>query len=176
MKLSSIAAVSFVSVLLAGLISATAVQEKKGHEKNEPEKVGQEKKEMKAPALVSSETAEYKEVIPGVSRALISGDPEKGAYRAFTKFAPGTTHAMHSHPNEIWIVVLKGAYIHKNEKGEETRVGPGCSFHFAAGDKHVSSSDEKEGLVMFEESSSKFGLDYVDKVKKEEKKEEKEKK
>jgi quercetin dioxygenase-like cupin family protein len=162
MRIASFAALSLGSLLVAGLLAAAA-QKKEGGEKAE-------KKEGKhESALVSSERAEYKETIPGVSRAIISGDPDKGAYKAFTKFAPGTAHAMHSHPNEIWIVVLKGAYIFKNEKGEETRVEPGCAFHIPAGEKHASSGDPKDGLVMFEESNEKFGMEMADKDGKEKK-------
>jgi quercetin dioxygenase-like cupin family protein len=156
---------SLASVLVAGFL-VSAAQEKKGGEKAE-------KKEMPKheSALVDSATAKYVDApVPGVSRAVISGDPEKGAYRAFTKFAPGVTHPMHSHPNEIWIVVIKGAYVHKAEGGEEVRVGPGCAFHIPAGQKHVSGGDAKEGVVMLEESNEKFGMDPVDKVKEKEKK------
>ena len=173
MRIAPFAALSLGSLLVAGVLAAAA-QEKKGPEKS-AEKTEKHESPKHESALVSSEKAEYKEAVPGASRAIISGDPDKGAYRAFTKFAPGTLHAMHTHPNEIWIVVLKGAYIHKNEKGEETRVEPGCAFHIPAGEKHASSGDPKEGVLMFEESSSKFGMDMVDKEKGkgEEKKEEK---
>ncbi len=152
MKLASFAVLALGSILAAGILTAAA-QEKKGTEKGEkPEAPKHES------MVVSSESAKYTEAVPGVSRAIISGDPDKGAYRAFTKFAPGTVHPMHTHPNEIWIVVLKGAYIQTNEKGEETRVGPGCAFHIPAGQKHASAGDAKEGVLMLEESSEKFGM------------------
>jgi quercetin dioxygenase-like cupin family protein len=152
MRIATFAALSLGSLLVAGLLTAAA-QKKEGGEKAD-------RHESRA---VSFEKAEYKEAIPGVSRAVLSGDPEKGAYKAFTKFAPGVTHPMHTHPNEIWMVVLKGAYIQKNEKGEETRVEPGSVFHIPAGERHASSSDPKEGVVIFEESNEKFGMDPVEK-------------
>ena len=157
MRIASFASMSLGLLLVVGVLAAAA-QEKKGGDK--PDKKEMPKHES---ALVNSETAKYTEAVPGVSRAVISGDPDKGAYRAFTKFAPGTVHAMHTHPNEIWIVVLKGAYIQKLENGEETRVGPGCAFHIPAGEKHASSGDAKEGVLMLEESSEKFGMEFVDK-------------
>jgi quercetin dioxygenase-like cupin family protein len=160
MRIASFAVTALAAVLVAGVLTA-AVQEKKGADK--PEKKEAPKHES---ALVDSASAKYVDApVPGVSRAIISGDPEKGAYRAFTKFAPGTTHPMHSHPNEIWIVVIKGAYVHKAEGGEEVRVGPGCAFHVPAGQKHVSGGDAKEGVVMLEESTDKFGMDLADKGK-----------
>jgi quercetin dioxygenase-like cupin family protein len=160
MKLASFALLSLGSLLAAGILTAAA-QEKKGTDKGEKPQAPKHES-----ALVCSETAKFADAVPGVSRAIISGDPDKGAYRAFTKFAPGTVHPMHTHPNEIWIVVLKGAYIQTNEKGEETRVGPGCAFHIPAGEKHASAGDAKEGVLMLEESSEKFGMEPVEKEKK----------
>jgi quercetin dioxygenase-like cupin family protein len=170
MRIASIAAMSLGSLLVVGLLGAAA-QKKEGGEKGE-------KHEGRHERVMSCEKAEYKEAMPGVSRAILHGDPEKGAYKAFTKFAPGVAHPMHTHPNDIFIVVLKGAYIHKNEKGEEIRVEPGCAFHIPAGEKHASSGDPKEGVVMFEESNEKFGMDPVEKggEKKDEGKEKKDKK
>jgi quercetin dioxygenase-like cupin family protein len=159
MRIASFAALSLASLLVVGVLTAAA-QEKKGGEKTEKKEAPKHES-----ALVDSATAKYVEAIPGVMRAVLSGDPEKGAYRAFTKFAPGTVHPMHTHPNEIWIVVIKGAYIQTNEKGEETRVGPGCAFHIAAGEKHASAGDAKEGVVMLEESTEKFGMEPVEKKK-----------
>ena len=167
MKLVPIAVTSFATLLFAGIL-VEAAQDKKPPEKREPEKASQEKKEAekKEVVFVSSEDAKYKEIVPGASMAVISGDPDKGAHRMFTKFAPGATFALHTHPSEMSIVVLKGAYIYKPEKGEERRVGPGGYLHFPAGDRHVSSGDAKEGALFFEESTGKFGVDFVDKEKK----------
>lgn len=155
MKLVPITITSLATLLFAGVLVAASAQDKKAPEQRAPEK--------KESALVSSDTAKFTEAIPGVSRAMISGDPDKGAYRAFTKFAPGVAHAMHTHPNDMWIVVLKGAYTYKPEKGDEVRVGPGSSFHIPAGERHASSGDPKDGVLFFEESTGKFGLDFVDK-------------
>src|SRR5262245_46357165 len=110
MRIASFAALSLGSLLVAGIL--TAAPKTGGGEKGEKHEGKHESR------VVSSEKAEYKEAVPGVSRAIISGDPATGAYKAFTKFAPGVTHPMHTHPNEIWLVVIKGAYIQKNEKGE----------------------------------------------------------
>lgn len=160
MKFVPIVIASLGSLLCAGVLVAATAQEKA---KAEPQKKAPETKEV---IFVAAEKAEYKPVIPGVSRAVLTGDPEKGAYRAFTKFEPGVTNALHTHPHDVDIVVLKGAYIYKPEKGEERRVGPGGFLHFPAGDRHVSGGDAKEGALFFEESSGKFGVDFVEKDKK----------
>ena len=75
-----------------------------------------------AAKYASSDKAEYKEVIPGLSKSVLWGDPDKGAYGAFTKMAPGFDAGMHTHTNNVWIVVHKGAYLYKDSAGEK-RVG-----------------------------------------------------
>src|ERR1700739_2180083 len=44
-----------------------------------------------------------------VSMAVIWGAPDKGAHGTFTKFAPGYDAGMHTHTNDVWVVVIKGA-------------------------------------------------------------------
>ena len=141
----------FATLTAAGLLGATLVQEKATQQ------------ESKEAVFVSAEQAKFKEVVPGVSKAVLSGDPAKGAYQAFTKFDPGQNNALHTHSNDVTIVVLKGAYLYKPETGEEKRVGPGSYLHVPAGIRHVSGGDDKEGALFFEESPGKFDLNLVEK-------------
>lgn len=120
----------------------------------------QGKKQAKEFKTVSAETADYKEVLPGVSRAVLYGDPDKGAYGAFTRFAPGTKNPLHTHTNDLRQVVLKGAYIYEVD-GRETRVGPGEYAFIPGGTPHVSSGDPTEGALFYEESTGKFDLKPV---------------
>src|SRR3954451_5317328 len=55
---------------------------------------------------------EFEPIIPGVSRAVLWGDPDRGAYAAFSRFEPGAYHRLHTHPHDITLVVLSGAYIY----------------------------------------------------------------
>jgi len=73
---------------------------------------------------MDSANAAYREARPGISKALVWGDDTKGPYGSFTKFATGVKNPLHSHTNDIRIVVLKGAYIYEPEHGEKWRVGP----------------------------------------------------
>jgi quercetin dioxygenase-like cupin family protein len=91
----------------------------------------------------------------GVSMADLWGDPDKGAHGTFTKFAPGFDAGMHTHTSDIWIVVIKGAYLYKDEAGEK-RVGPGDFLRVPGGHKHWSGGDKTEGAVFYEEGSGKF--------------------
>ena len=104
---------------------------------------------------ISGTSAEFKEVVPGISKCALWGDAEKGPYGAFTRFAPGQTNRMHIHTNDIRIVVMEGAYIYK-AGGEEIRVGPKGYLFIPGGTPHVSRGDDKAGALFYEESAGKF--------------------
>jgi quercetin dioxygenase-like cupin family protein len=120
--------------------------------------VAQGKKEA---VFVESGKAEFKEVVPGVKKKILWGNDD-GPYGAFTKFNPGQTNPLHTHTNEVRVVVLQGAYIYKPQNGNERRVGPGSYLSIPAGDVHTSRGDPKEGALFYEESPGKFDLKIVD--------------
>ena len=106
----------------------------------------------------SSAQATYKaSQMKGVSMEAVWGDADKGAHGTFTKFDPGYDAGMHSHTNDVSIVVIKGAYLYKDEAGEK-RVGPGDYLFVPGGHKHWSGGDKTEGAVFYEEGSGKFDL------------------
>ena len=107
--------------------------------------------------FATSDQVKYNEVVPGVTRAVLWGNPDKGRYGAFTKFKPGMDAGMHTHTNDVWLVVIKGAYLYKDDAGEK-RVGPGNFIRIPAKHKHWSGGDAKEGALFYEESSGKFDL------------------
>lgn len=120
--------------------------------------VAQAKKEV---MHVDSRTAVFKELVPGVSRAVLWGDPDNGPHGAFVKFAPGIQHALHTHTNDIRIAVLKGAYLYRPEQGAEQRIGAGHYLFLPGGDRHFSGGDAKEGALFYHESPGKFDLNFV---------------
>ena len=115
---------------------------------------GQEKKGV---IFASADSAKFTEVVPGVSKAALWGDDTKGPYGSFTKFKPGNDNGMHTHTNDVWITVHKGAYLYKDDAGEK-RVGPGGFIFVPGGWKHWSGGDAKEGALFYEESSGKFDI------------------
>ena len=117
----------------------------------------------KEPVFVESGKAEFKQVVPGVKKKVLWGNHDVGPYGAFTKFDPGLTNPLHTHTNEVRIVVLQGAYIYKPRNGNERRVGAGSYLSIPGGDVHVSGGDPKEGALFYEESPGKFDLKPVDK-------------
>jgi len=118
----------------------------------------QEKQVKTKPVIFGSpDEAKFKEVVPGVSRAVLWGNPDKGPYGGFTKFVPKFDAGMHTHTNDVWLVVIKGAYLYKDSAGEK-RVTPGSFIRIPGKAKHWSGGDAKEGALFYEESSGKFDL------------------
>jgi quercetin dioxygenase-like cupin family protein len=118
--------------------------------------VVQAQKASKKVIYVSASSAKFT-AIPtgGVSMATLWGEPDKGAHGTFTKFDPGYEAGMHTHTSDIWITVVKGAYLYKDDAGEK-RVGPGDFLRVPGGHKHWSGGDKTEGAVFYEEGAAKF--------------------
>src|SRR5438552_5536329 len=95
-----------VAVVIAGGGMGAAGGEKKSTEKSA------QKKEV---IYVSPEQATFKEMMPGVSAAVLWGDPDKGAHAMYTKFIPGYDAGTHTHTNDLWLLVIKGAYLYKDD-------------------------------------------------------------
>jgi len=107
---------------------------------------------------VSSANATYKpSQMSGVSMQVLRGDPDKGSHATFTKFDPGYDAGTHTHTNDVSIVVIKGAYLYKDDAGEK-RVGPGEFLLVPGGHKHWSGGDKTEGALFYQEGSGKFDL------------------
>ncbi len=121
---------------------------------------GQEEKQRKRKGLIfcSEDKADFQELLPGVSRATVWGDPDKGPYGAFTRFEPGFDAGMHRHTHDVWMIVLRGAYLYKGDTGEK-RIGPGDFLRIPGGTKHWSGGDPKEGALFYDESFESF--DFV---------------
>ena len=101
---------------------------------------------------VSSASATYKtSPMGGVSMQVLRGDPDKGPHATFTKFDPGYDAGMHTHTNDVSIVVIKGAYLYKDDAGEK-RVGPGEYLLVPGGHKHWSGGDKTEGALFYQVS------------------------
>jgi len=108
--------------------------------------------------FVAADQAKYTSTNRGVSMAAIWGDADAGAHGTFTKFTPGYDAGMHTHTNDVSIVVIKGAYLYKDDAGEK-RVAAGDFLRVPGGHKHWSGGDKKEGALFYEEASGKF--DFV---------------
>ena len=119
--------------------------------------VAQAQKDKKV-SYISSAHATYKpSAMGGVSMHVLRGDPDKGPHATFTKFDPGYDAGMHTHTNDVSLVVIKGAYLYKDDAGEK-RVGPGEFLLDPDRHKHWSGGDKTEGALFYQEGSGKFDL------------------
>ena len=115
-------------------------------------------KSHKSVVYGSAEHAKFDQApAPGVSMAVIWGDPNKGAHGTFTKFVPGYDAGMHTHSSDVWIVGIKGAYLYKDDAGEK-RIGPGEFIRIPGGHKHWTGGDKKEGALFYQEGAGKFDM------------------
>ena len=117
----------------------------------------QKKQPKKELTFISADQAKFKEVAQGAIMAVLWGNDEIGPYGAITRFLPGFDAGMHTHTNDARIVVIKGAYLYKDDTGEK-RVGPGDFLFIPGGTKHWSGGDAKEGALFFNEMDGKFDL------------------
>jgi quercetin dioxygenase-like cupin family protein len=104
----------------------------------------------------------FVEVHPGVSRAIVQGNPEIGPYVAYIRFAPDSRFPLHTHPSDITLTVLSGAYIYAPRDGAEIRALSGSTVVLPAGLAHTSRADEREGALFVEVSPGRFDIKVLD--------------
>lgn len=99
---------------------------------------------------------------PGVQAADVWGNHEKGAFGGFFKFAAGFESPLHTHTNEMKIVVISGTFVQTPEGGQEMRLGAG-SYLKQPGDgyKHTTACDKASECVIFATSTGKFDFKPV---------------
>jgi len=114
--------------------------------------------------------APLKNAPPGPMMAVITGDPEKGAYTAMEKFPAGFSAPLHTHTATHKIVVISGTWIHGEPGKADARLGPGSYLVQPSGMKHTTACDAASECVFFIESSAKFDLKLVEEKKTAEKK------
>lgn len=110
---------------------------------------------------VNSETASYTELNPGASMAAVWGDANAGAHGSFVKMIPGFTAPLHTHTNDLRIVVIRGAYLYRPENGPEQRIAAGHYLSVPGGDRHATGADATEGALFYSESTGRFDLNPV---------------
>jgi mannose-6-phosphate isomerase-like protein (cupin superfamily) len=104
-----------------------------------------------------SRSAKFAPMVPGVSNSVVWGDTLTGPFGGFTKFRPGFDAGLHTHTADVLLVVLRGAYLYRDDAGAK-RVGPGDFLRVPGGHKHWSGGDPKEGALFYQETFGKFDL------------------
>lgn len=97
----------------------------------------------------------------GVMIAVIKGDPAKGAHEAFVKFPAGIEHPLHTHTNEIEMVIISGSLTYASEGGTPKKYAAGSFLRIPGGLKHGSTCDAGAPCVFFQEMSGKFDVKPV---------------
>ena len=102
---------------------------------------------------------ELNPAFPGIRIVDVWGDHTKSGYGAFLEFPAGFLSPMHTHTDDIKIVVISGTYTQAPEGKPTVRLGPG-SYAFQPGGnyKHVSGCDKASKCVLFIESTGPFDL------------------
>jgi hypothetical protein len=121
----------------------------------------------KEPLTMSPDDLKWTEVpnTNGVQVAAIKGDMTKGAYDAFGKFPAGTEHPLHTHSNDVEVVVISGTFTYGPEGGPVKKYGPGSYLMIPGNMKHTSGCDAAAPCILFQEQPGKFDFKPVDAAK-----------
>lgn len=104
-----------------------------------------------------ADSVSYTERAPGSSMATVWGNPDQGAHGVFVRFTPGFDAGTHTHPNDVNLVVIRGAYLYRDDAGEK-RVGLGQFLHIRGGHPHWSGGDAREGALFYHHGNERFDL------------------
>src|SRR2546426_2181187 len=107
--------------------------------------------EQSSVIFARSRTVKYSPLVPGVSSSVVWGDTARGPFGGFTRFRPGFDAGMHTHTADVLVVVLRGAYLYRDDAGAK-RVGLGDFIRIPGGHKHWSGGDRKEGALFYQET------------------------
>ncbi len=110
--------------------------------------------------VVPGDQMKFQQVMPGISKYTLWGDPAKGPYGSITRFAKGTKVGWHTHPHDIKAVVISGTFLYNNGSGEK-RLGPGSFIQERASIKHTTAASAETDLEFFEEGAGPFAVKVV---------------
>lgn len=100
---------------------------------------------------------------PGVKIADLWGNHATGAFGAIIKFPAGFATPLHTHTNDLKIVIVSGTFIHGPEGKSEVRLGPGSYMMQPGGNyRHTTRSGKAAECVFFIEGSGMFDLKPVE--------------
>src|SRR5262249_16448647 len=110
--------------------------------------------------VVTADQLKFVQVMPGISKFTLWGDPAKGPYGAITRFAKGTKVSWHTHPHDIKAVVISGTMLYDNGSGEK-KLRPGSFLQERANIKHTTAASAESDLEFFEEGAGPFAVKEV---------------
>ena len=110
--------------------------------------------------IIQGKALKFKEVMTGVSKQDLWGDPA-GQHGAITRLKAGLTTPMHTHSSDVRMVVISGTLIHGEANGEQTRLGPGSYCCIPAGLRHTTGCDKLSDCLFYEEQPGRFDMNQV---------------
>ena len=100
---------------------------------------------------------------PGVKTVDFWGDHTKGAFGGLTKFPAGFQAPLHTHTQDLKIVIISGTFIHTPEGKPAVRLGPGSYLMQPGGNyRHSTACDQASECVFFLEAKGAFDLKPVE--------------
>jgi uncharacterized RmlC-like cupin family protein len=90
----------------------------------------------------------------GVMIATVSGDYTQDAWAGFVRFPAGSKSGVHTHSNDLKIVVVTGTFHYGSTPDTERNYGPG-SYIFIPGNLPHSNS-QPQGALLYTEQPGKF--------------------
>lgn len=110
-------------------------------------------------AFVDAKDIKWTEVagFPGVSTAVIEGDPAKGPHHSFMKFNAGFAAPMHHHTSNHFATVVAGTLI-LTVDGKEQRLPAGSFFSFTNKTAHKTACAEGADCVLSMDVRGKWDI------------------
>jgi quercetin dioxygenase-like cupin family protein len=98
--------------------------------------------------VVSKDGLAWKEVVPGVSMAVVGGDPAKGPSHFYLKYKAGLSTPLHHHTADHYVTTVSGTLL-LNAGGKEHKLAPGSFFALIGKAPHSARVEGAEDCVMF---------------------------
>ena len=114
--------------------------------------------EGKAPFMVSFADLKWVDLPErkGMQFAVLSGDPQTGAYTQIRKVPAGTDNPLHSHSSEITNVIISGIWYTGANSTSAKDFGPGSVITMPADWVHVSGCRPGSECVFYQQGKGKF--------------------
>ena len=114
--------------------------------------------ESKAPFMVSVTDLKWVDLPErkGMQFAVLSGDPNTGAYKQIRKVPAGTDNPLHSHSSEITNVIISGTWYTGSNSNSAKDFGPGSVIIMPANWVHVSGCRPGNECVLYQQGKGKF--------------------
>lgn len=94
--------------------------------------------------------------VKGALRAVLWGDPSKGAYGAWNKWPSGVDAGTHTQNADSKAVVMAGTIVLSLEGGPEKELSAGSYFHVPANQVRSMKCKEGSDCIFFAEQPDKF--------------------